>query len=42
MARKKKVVEPLATIWRVDDVLWEQVEKVLEEHDPPAKFGPGP
>ena len=41
MARRKKQVEPLATIWRVDEVLWEKVEAVLEEHDPPAKFGPG-
>lgn len=41
MARRKKTVEPLPTIWRVDDQLWEEVEKVLEEHDPPARFGPG-
>lgn len=40
MARKKKAVEPLGTIWRVDDELWAEVEKVLEEHDPPAHFGP--
>ena len=40
MARKKKAVEPLPTIWRVDDTLWSQVEQVLEEHDPPARFGP--
>jgi putative transposase len=41
MARKKKAVEPLPTIWRVDDVLWAKVELVLAEYDPPAKFGPG-
>jgi hypothetical protein len=40
MARKKKVVEALPTIWRVDDVLWEQVQQVLKELDPPARFGP--
>ena len=40
MARKKKAVEPLPTIWRVDDVLWAEVESVLAEYDPPAKFGP--
>ena len=40
MARRKKQVEPLATIWRVDDALWAQVKKVLEEFDPPARFGP--
>ena len=41
MARRKKRAEPLPTIWRVDDALWAQAEKVLEEHDPPARFGPG-
>lgn len=40
MARTKKVVEALPTIWRVDDVLWPKVESVLEAHDPPARFGP--
>ena len=40
MARKKKAVEPLPTIWRVDDALWEQAEQVLTEFDPPARFGP--
>lgn len=38
--RKKQRAEPLPTIWRVDDVLWAKVESVLEEHDPPAKYGP--
>lgn len=42
MARQRKAaVKPLATIWRVDDALWEKVEGVMEEHDPPARFGPG-
>jgi putative transposase len=41
MARKKNVVEPLPTIWRVDDGLWAKVQIVLEEFDPPAAFGPG-
>lgn len=40
MARKKQVVELLPTIWRVDDTLWTQVEQVLAELDPPARFGP--
>jgi putative transposase len=40
MARRKKQAEPLATIWRVDDALWAKVAQVLEEHDPPAHFGP--
>jgi transposase len=40
MARKKKVVDPLPTIWRVDDELWSQAEQVLAKFDPPARFGP--
>jgi len=40
MARRKNRAEPLPTIWRSDDALWEKVEKVLEEFDPPARFGP--
>ena len=40
MARRKKQAEPLPTIWRVDDELWAKAEKVLEEFDPPARFGP--
>src|SRR3954447_17234051 len=41
MARRKKAVEPLPTIWRVDDALWAEVDTVLAEYDPPARFGPG-
>jgi putative transposase len=40
MARTKKEVSPVPTIWRVDDVLWEQVQQVLAQWDPPARFGP--
>jgi putative transposase len=40
MARRKKQAEPLGTIWRVDDALWAKVETVLDEFDPPARFGP--
>ena len=40
MARRRKLAEPLATIWRADDTLWAEVEKVLAEYDPPAQFGP--
>ena len=40
MARRTKAVEPLATIWRVDDTLWTQADQVLAEFDPPARFGP--
>jgi transposase len=40
MARRKKAAEPLPTIWHADDELWEKVQEVLEEHDPPARYGP--
>ena len=41
MARRKKEVGPLPTIWRVDDELWAKAQRVLSELDPPARFGPG-
>ncbi len=40
MARRKKPAEPLPTIWKVDDALWLKVAEVLEQDDPPARFGP--
>jgi putative transposase len=40
MARRKKAVGPLPTIWRVDDTLWAKAEQVLAAFDPPARFGP--
>lgn len=40
MARPKKEREPLPTIWHADDELWAKVRAVLEEHDPPANYGP--
>jgi putative transposase len=39
MARHKKAVEPLATIWEVNDELWEIVQSILAELDPPAATG---
>lgn len=39
MARRKRRAETLPTIWRVDDTLWADVERVLAEFDPPARFG---
>jgi len=41
MARRKKAVEPLPTIWHADDALWGEAEAVLAELDPPAHYGPG-
>ena len=40
MARRERQAETLPTIWRVDDALWADVEHVLAEFDPPARFGP--
>ncbi len=31
--------EPLPTIWRVPDSVWERIEPILREHDPPKKTG---
>lgn len=39
MAKRKKAVEPLPTIWQVNDDLWEIIRLTLEELDPPAKTG---
>ncbi len=39
MARKKRTVKPLATIWEVNDELWDAIEIVLKELDPPAATG---
>ncbi len=39
MARKKRDVKPLPTIWETPDPLWEQLEPILDELDPPATTG---
>jgi putative transposase len=39
MARKRRAAEPLPTIWRVPDALWERIHPILVRHDPPAKTG---
>jgi hypothetical protein len=31
--------KPLPTIWRTPDELWEIIEPILEEHDPPKSTG---
>ena len=31
--------KPMPTIWRVPDELWEKIEPILAEHDPPKKSG---
>jgi putative transposase len=32
-------VEPLPTIWRVDDALWSRIQTLLQQMDPPAPTG---
>lgn len=39
MARTKREVNALPTIWNVSDQLWQRIEPILTEHDPPAKTG---
>ena len=40
MARRKPAVEPLPTIWRTPDDLWNDfVVPLLHEHDPEPKTG---
>jgi putative transposase len=39
MARRKRKLKPLPTIWHVPDELWERIEPVLNELDPPARTG---
>jgi putative transposase len=39
MARNKRNVKPLPTIWEVDDELWMIMQGILNELDPPAPTG---
>jgi putative transposase len=39
MARTKRKVKALPTIWEVSDELWEIVQSILTELDPPAATG---
>ena len=39
MARQKKQVRPLPTIWEVSDELWDIIQSILDELDPPADTG---
>jgi putative transposase len=31
--------KPMPTIWRVPEQLWEKIEPILKEHDPPKNTG---
>jgi len=39
MARNKKTYQPLPTIWEVNDELWNIIQNILDELDPPARTG---
>jgi putative transposase len=39
MTETTRAVEELPTIWEISDDLWEQIEAVLAEHDPPKATG---
>ena len=39
MARKKRTVKVLPTIWEVNDELWRIIREILAELDPPAATG---
>jgi hypothetical protein len=37
MSERPPEEKPLPTIWRVPDELWEKIEPILKEHDPPKR-----
>jgi putative transposase len=39
MARTKRQIKAMPTIWRCPDELWERIALVLDELDPPAETG---
>ncbi len=39
MARRKKAVEPLPTIWEVSDELWNIIQDILDQLDPRGRTG---
>jgi len=39
MARTKRKVKPLPTIWEVSDELWNIIQSILDEWDPPSWTG---
>lgn len=39
MARRTRGVKPLATIWEVNDELWDIIQPILDELDPPSWTG---
>jgi len=39
MARRKRKVEALPTIWEVSDELWDTIQRIVEQKDPPTGIG---
>lgn len=39
MAKKRKRLKALPTIWRVPDELWDKIEPIIRKHDPPKPTG---
>lgn len=39
MAKAKRKIKPLPTIWEVSDELWNTIKPILDILDPPAKTG---
>lgn len=39
MARKRTAAEPLATIWRVPDEVWDRVRLLIDQYDPSKLTG---
>ena len=39
MSRNGRKARPLPTIWHVPDDLWDQIQEILDELDPPAHTG---
>jgi len=39
MAKQRKKSEPLPTIWRVPDEVWDRVALLIAKYDPPARTG---
>ncbi len=39
MTERSPQKKPLPTIWRVPDDLWEKIESIFDEYDPPKRTG---
>src|SRR5450756_728834 len=39
MARRKRKVQVLPTIWEVNDQLWNIIQSILDQKDPPTGIG---